>query len=141
MRLMIGTVLIALSFCQFGAKPKICKNELNTPAVRKEYKNQQLFVNEGHEPWRLDSNAVASEYLFSKLGVPQAQWDVYRSELHAIAVSDRRAVFEYFDQTHQTCFRVTVGRYKWLLAVARRWEWMIWVPESIDSFHCTKQAS
>lgn len=104
------------------------------------YEQLQQFVNEGHEPWRLDSQAVAATEVLTVEKVPKEQWDVYSVHLKAIQETETQSVYEYESRSrHGLSYRVTVERFQWLLPAAKKWEWMVWAPVHVTITDC-KQA-
>jgi hypothetical protein len=107
---------------------------------RHAYEQLQQFVNEGHEPWRLDSQAVAASEVLTLEKVPKEQWDVYTVHLTAIQETETRSVYEYESRSqHGLSYRITVERFEWLLPAAKKWQWMVWAPAQVTITNC-KQA-
>ena len=108
----------------------------------KAYERMQQFVNEGHEPWRLDSQAVAAEQVLKEEKTPKEQWNVYTLPLEPIEETQQRAIYKHDSRLHPgVSYRVTVERPAWLLSSAKKWEWMIWIPTEIVATHCTLATS
>jgi len=114
-------------------------NRQTIPVNRKEARRLQSFVNEGHEPWRLDAQAVAAEKIFELEKTPQQNWNLYSLALTQIESNERLAVFEYQSRQQEgTSYRVTVRRLEWLLPLAKKWEFILWVPTEIVVIKCDK---
>jgi hypothetical protein len=101
---------------------------------RAAYEKLQLFVNDGHQPWRLDGPAVVREKLF-EIEDGLKERDVFNVPLKSIRVTQTREVWEYVTD-HQLCYRITVQRFSWLLPLAKKWEWMVWAPTDVSCKVC-----
>ena len=103
------------------------------PVNQDDYKEVQKFVNEGHEPWRQDAEPVAAEQVLTLEHTPQQDWNVFAVPLIRIEETERKAVFTYDSKVYPgVSYRVTVERPIWLLPLAKKWEWMIWVPTQVE---------
>lgn len=133
----IVTLLLVLVCFSWGARGMSqCSQEMgHQSVVKKDYKELQRWVNDGHEPWRMDASAVAAEEILKIQNAPQGQWDVYRARLKIVRKTGRRAVFEY-KGGQNLCYEVTVRRFSWLLPLAQKWKWMVWAPTDISCRQC-----
>jgi len=115
-----------------------CSSHVQAKELDKKVWGQlQQFVNEGHQPWRLDSYAVAGEEVLRLDQTPKEQWDVYGVPLNLVEQTERRAVYQYTSRLHSgTTHQVTVERPDWLLPSAKKWEWMAWVPVAVKTTRC-----
>ncbi len=87
----------------------------------------QKWINEGHEPWRIDeADAVASVYLidFAKKHneLPSPVTHPHKELKH----SERLAAYEFESVSESVTFRVALTKFSWLLPTARKWDHMAW---------------
>ncbi len=126
-----GAGLFALTLCSVcsfaDCKQKPCVVEF--PISRSDAEALQRSVSHGHQPWLLQSRAVADEAI--------AELDEkYERGLYVtfskVAVSHPNLVTcEYSLSDGSRRFEVTVNRFDWLLPVSKRLEWTIWIPTKI----------
>lgn len=102
--------------------------------VRKDYENLQRWVNQGHQPWRLDARPVAGATILEVEGAPKGS-DAYQVPLRTVTETHRSAIFEYYAGKH-LCYVVTLRRYSWLLPLAKKWDWMVWAPTDVSCAKC-----
>ena len=60
----------------------------NVPVNRNDYKELQKFVNDGHQPWRLDAKPVAAEQVL-KLEHVSEGYDVFSVPLNRVKETQR----------------------------------------------------
>lgn len=105
------------------------------PVLKKDYEDLQRWVNDGHEPWRMDANAVAAEALLKFRDASKDEWDVYRVNLKTVQETQIHAVYEY-SAGQNLCYKVTVQRFSWLLPLAKKWDSMVWAPTDVSCKQC-----
>jgi hypothetical protein len=117
-----------------------CLSRTQVERVNKQaYEQLQDFVNEGHEPWRLDSQAVAASQVFALEGTPKARWDLYSLPLTTVQETKMQAVYEYESRSrHGVSYRIKLRHFDWLLPLARKWEWMVWAPVAVVITDCSQ---
>lgn len=121
----LSIVLALLAIQPSAVQP--CKPIKHTIKVdRAAVKQVQIFVNEGHEPWRMDAQSVAAERILFLRKVKRVDYDALKVSLEQVTSGETRATFKYKD-TNKT-YRVTVQRYAWLLPLAKQWRWSVWTP-------------
>jgi hypothetical protein len=138
-RTMILDLAVALSLCgtwiTAGAQCPVVVNHLSIN--EKAYENLQRSVNAGHEPWLLDAQAVAADYIMRMEKTPKEDWDVYALPLDPVQVEERRVVFRYSSKRRLgATYFVVVRRFKWLLPLAKNWKSMIWIPSDVKIIQC-----
>jgi len=84
-------------------------NDVTAPIDRDAEVSLQRFVNEGHQPWRMDSEPVAAEELI-RLEYPETRTSVYQVNLRQATESRTRAVYTWsrFDGSRR--YRIEVRR-------------------------------
>jgi hypothetical protein len=96
----------------------------------------QKFVNEGHQPWRMDdAAAVASEAIIDR----KKEWADYNTVLGVakpISETKDTAVMVTQSQDGHIRYEVTLRKYSWLLHLAKKWQWMIWLPAQVERIEC-----
>src|SRR4051812_7281518 len=63
--------------------------------IKKDYRDLQRFVNEGHQPWRLTAYVVANNEILVFLKTQKTAWDVFALPVRAVEEGQRRSVFGY----------------------------------------------
>ncbi len=96
----------------------------------------QDFVNDGHQPWRLNSQPVAAEKALQLDNTPKEQWNVYAVPATPVSESETRAVYDFKSRQSGISYRITVLRFHWLLPSAKKSEWMVWTPTEVTVTHC-----
>jgi hypothetical protein len=99
---------------------------------REEVLNLQRWVTAGHEDWCKDARLVAAE----ELKRMAADFAGDASELNAMVGKEgvnggddaKKITFEWAPLDGRAMYRVTVGRFEWLLPIAGRADAMVWVP-------------
>ncbi|MDT8070171.1 MAG: hypothetical protein ROO76_18550 [Terriglobia bacterium] len=119
--------VLAKGFIIIALLPAIqpCKPIKHTIKVdRAAVKQLQVFVNEGHEPWRMDAKSVAAERILLLRKVKTTDHDVFNVPLEQVSSSETHATFQYKGSSKN--YRVTVQRFAWLLPLAKQWKWAVW---------------
>jgi hypothetical protein len=96
----------------------------------------QQFVNDGHQPWRLDSQPVAAEKALQLDNTPKNQWNVYGVPASLVSQSKTEAIYDIKSQQVEVSYRIRVERFNWLLPYAKRWERMVWTPTEAKVTRC-----
>lgn len=94
--------------------------KINRSAVRK----LQQWVNDGHEPWWLDSRSVASHDISVALGSKTLPAGSLNPPLRYLGGSEKRAVYAYDCRASE--WIITLRRFRWLLPLAKQWRWEVW---------------
>jgi hypothetical protein len=132
-------IILALAAC---APPiAFCQNcsweGRDIPIDRNAAKRLQNHVNQGHEPWRLDAQAVAGEQLLVLEPDSDKTHSVYGYDLQVLEEDGKHVVFQFRGGNRgDIAYRITVRRLDWLLPVAKKWEWMIWLATRLESSSC-----
>jgi len=114
-----------------------CSSEVQVEHVdKKELQQLQQFVNEGHQPWRLDSQAIAAEKALQLDNTSKERWNVYGVPATLVGESETRATYEIKSRHAGVSYRITVERFDWLLPSAKKWEWMVWTPAEVRITRC-----
>ena len=109
----------------------------NWKVDRKAALELQQFVNEGHEPWRMDGLVeVANEGIANR----QKDWADSSTILNApklISQTKDTAILEASSQRGRVRYEVTLRKYSWLVHSARdNWNWVIWLSATIERTDC-----
>ena len=97
----------------------------------------QNLVNAGHEPWRLDAEAVASEYFLTLEKTPKDAWDVYGQHPSTMSDGREKAEYRFVSAIHPNkTYYITVRRFDYLLPLARRWDWVVWIVTDAKVVSC-----
>jgi len=67
---------------------------------------------------------------------PQDQLNVYAVPATVVSQSYTRATYEINSRQSGLSYRITVGRFEWLLPAAKKWEWMVWTATEVQITHC-----
>jgi hypothetical protein len=131
-------VMLCVGFYNAGGQ---CTSRTQVERVDKRtYEQLQHFVNEGHEPWRLDSQAVAATQILALEKVPKGQWDPYLLPLTVVQESQTQCVYRYENPSRPgLSYQITVKRFDWLLPFAEKWEWMVWAPLEVTVTDCPQR--
>jgi hypothetical protein len=136
----VGLVLLLIPLCPFvfGLEcSKPAETVRHLPISRNACRKLQQEVSKGHQPWRLDSNAVAGEQILRIENVPRNNWDVYKVPFSVLKSTQDKAVLEYRSERYSgTEYLITLRKFDWLLPVAKKWNWVIWVPTIITTKRC-----
>ncbi len=99
----------------------------------------QHFVNDGHEPWRLNDIAVAEAAVNSR----KHAWADDNTVLKAPEIRSKtrdRVRAAAISEDGKVRYEVTLRRYPWLLNSAKdKWQWVIWLPASVERIDCNAQ--
>jgi len=120
-------LILLLSAVSCRAALKCGGKDVTAPVDRGAEIKLQEFVNDGHQPWRMDSESVAAEELI-RLEYPDTRTSVTQVKLKRVTGSRTRAVYAWRKADGTRSYRIEVERPSWLLPTAKRYEWMIWVP-------------
>ncbi len=132
------TLLFAVHFLAYllGAATAPCSfREYIIPVDHRHSLALQRFVNRGHQPWRMDSQAVAASVLAHRRIVDK---DVNPYKVTLITIrrdGPRERIYAYHARNDRT-YRITVMRFPWLLPEAQKWNWMIWNPVKLTAITC-----
>lgn len=108
------------------------------PVSKRSYEKLQRYVNEGHQPWRTDGPAVASEELLM-LEKRADRENVYTLPLKAIEETQREAIYEYQSAVKPgISYKIVLKRFRWLLPLAGSWRAMVWAPTEITVTRASK---
>ena len=123
-----------LVLCSLGWAVPPCSSNIQALKLnRAGYRQIQRYVNQGHQPWRLDSNAVAGVVILD-LTHAKDRTSAYDVPLVEVSETERRAIYLY--RLKGSSYYITLERFDWLLPVAKRWESMIWVPTHTTILTC-----
>ena len=115
-----------IMLCALGWAAAPCSSKIRGLRIdRAEYRQLQQGVNQGHQPWRLDSKAVAGRVILD-LTYGKNRTSVYEVPLVEVNKTRTRAIYLY--RLNGSSYYITLEKFDWLLPVAKRWEWMVWVP-------------
>lgn len=92
----------------------------------------QQFVNEGHEPWRMDNTATIAGQAIDER---KKEWDDYNTVVGvAKLISQRRdtALMAATSKDGRIRYEVMLRRSSGLLDSAKKWQWMIWLPAKVE---------
>ena len=97
----------------------------------------QRYVNLGHQPWRLDASAVAGEQVLLLEKIPKGSKSVNDLQSEIIQQGEDRTIFQFPSERQKgMIYRVTVRRFDWLLNLAKKREFMIWVASDVEVIIC-----
>jgi|SRR5579864_2023549 len=130
-------ILVLLTFCvcvatgSGGSVPERPIRRVRMKIVPTEVKALQKWVNDGHEPWRLDAASVASAQV---LELDPALKGVHPNSLpvRQESATTRRAVLVYASPDSTKSYRIILKRFDWLLPLAKKWKFMIWVVTEVQ---------
>jgi hypothetical protein len=129
-------VLLAF-FCSSGTILAQCSSQVRVENIDKQKVREiQSVVNDGHQPWRLDAQAVAASKALELDNTPKERWNVYRVPATSVSESETGATYEFKSQQPGVSYLVTVKRFDWLLPSAKKWKWMIWTPTEVQFTRC-----
>jgi hypothetical protein len=126
----------ALLFALLSQDQKPCRKVKHSSPQRKEIIAMQREVNEGHRPTQLQAQTVATIALRELRNDPLLS----ESSINEESLTNRFAVYSVSGNDGKT-YRVTLQRFKWLLPIAKKYEWMIWVPVKSEVLGCTPKTS
>lgn len=136
MNRLIGAVAITF-LLPVGAIAQNCTQHTTKLRVdHKNYQELQRFVNEGHQPWRLDSQAVAGWKALEVDHVP-GHPSAYLVDVKLVSEKGRIEIYEY-KSVHDpyTVYRIALQHPKWLDSLAKKPQRMIWVPVEVTTTTC-----
>ncbi len=92
--------------------------------------DQQKFVNDGHEPWRLEAESVAAEELLKYEGASFPKHDVASVHLDTVVLTQRSAIFEWKSQDLSRRYIIELRKpsWRWFLELAKTYDHMVWFP-------------
>lgn len=98
----------------------------------------QKWINEGHEPWRLDEADVVASGGLSGFHeehkyLPVPKWFSPRK----VKQKPHRVIFAFDSMTQGFSYKVTVRKFDWLLPVAKKFEWISWYVTEVDLVDCS----
>lgn len=125
--LVLGSV-VALAQCD--GKPQTLRH----PTSRSNAEHLQQGVNEGHEPWLLDSRAVA-DYEINRLDEKYKDGS-YVVFSRVVSADEQLAIFEYELPNKAKHYIITVKRFQWLLPISKKLAWTIWSLKEIQITNC-----
>ncbi len=129
-------ILMFTSFLWIEANAQ-CSSEVHQiPISRGSYQKLQIFVNQGHQPWRLDARLVA---IAQFLALEHRKIEGQNSDVPSQTVYEGRSlgVFEFDSASRKGLkYKITVRKFKWLLHSAKKWSWAIWVPAEYEVINC-----
>ena len=116
------------------------KAKLREKIDRKQVEDLQRWVNEGHEPWRLDNPELLANQKLLELKGKVKEIGSYKVPPRQIVDKKNLAVFLYDSVLDEKTYRVTLEKFQWLLPLAKRWEWTIWYVTAVDVIesHCSQ---
>jgi hypothetical protein len=106
------------------------------PIDRSKARQLQVAVNQGHQPWRLDSRAVAGSVINQ---LRNATGDVYHVPFIVLSTTMKRTVLISYNGDNHISYRVTLRKFQWLLPLAINWQSMIWIPTDAAVRRCPAQ--
>jgi hypothetical protein len=129
-------VAILLLFGTFAASAQ-CSSDTRIGKIgRQQVIKLQQFVNEGHQPWRLDSQAVAAATALQLDNASRQESSVYAVPSKLLSQSENQATYEIKGAQPGITYRITVARFDWLLPSAQKWEWMVWTETQVQMTRC-----
>jgi hypothetical protein len=123
-------VLIGIPGPAFCGERHICKTLAVTRPTRSQVIELQKLVNNGHEPWWLDANAVAAQEVLKRENTAKEHYDVYGVPLTELRKTTQSALLEY--STGSKSYRIRLYRPKWLLTISNEWKNTIWLVDAIE---------
>ncbi|MGA8876456.1 MAG: hypothetical protein WB555_13045 [Candidatus Korobacteraceae bacterium] len=131
-------VFLSVLLVSAYAVPQDCiRKAWNWKVDQKAALELQQFVNQGHEPWRMDDkSAVASEVIAER----KKDWRDYNTILRVpeqISATKDTALMVARSEDGCVRYEVTLKKYDWLLHSAHDdWRWVIWLPASVERIEC-----
>jgi hypothetical protein len=100
----------------------------------------QLFVNDGHEPWRLDGVVEVAEEAIDQRKAGWGDANTGGSVPKVQSQTSNEAVLVGKSDDDRVRYVVTLRKYSWLLSSARNnWNWVVWLPASVERTECATQ--
>jgi hypothetical protein len=96
----------------------------------------QQFVNEGHEPWRMDDTATIAGQAINERKKEWADYDTVVGVAKPISQTKDRAVMIATSADGRIRYEVTLWKYSWLLNSAKKRQGIIWLPASVQRIEC-----
>ena len=100
----------------------------------------QQFVNQGHEPWRMDGTAAIAEEAIDDRKKDWADVNTVLEAPQIISETRNTALLIAKSGDGSVRYKVTLRKYSWLLHSAKNnWSWIIWIPEAVERIECPVQ--
>jgi hypothetical protein len=96
----------------------------------------QQFVNEGHEPWRMDDTATIAGHAIDERKKEWADYGTVVGVAKPISQTGDTAVMAATSKDGHIRYEVVLRKYSWLLDSAKKWQWMIWLPAKVERIEC-----
>jgi len=103
---------------------------------RKEIENLQRWVDDGHEPWRMDAPQLVANQKLLELAASVKGVGPHQTSPQQIVRRPDYAVLVYQSVVGKRTYRVTLRKFHWLVGVAGRLDWVIWVATQVDLVDC-----
>ena len=119
--------------------PKGCgTRQFNEKLDRKEVEALQPWVNDGHEPWRIDNPELVAHQKLLQLALSVRGFGAHQAPPEQIVRREHYAVYLYKSVVGNKTYRVTVRKFQWLVPIAGKPQWVIWVPTRVLVTDCSK---
>jgi hypothetical protein len=146
MRYISVVLLIVLVFCTLGTlvgDDNCSRKVWQSKADRKAARELQQFVNDGHEPWRMNDVIAVAE---GAINTQKKAWHDYNTILKSPKVlsqsTQTTARLASLSEDGRVRYEITLEKYSWLLARANQnWSWVIWLPATIERIECPGSAT
>jgi len=130
-------VLLALTSVPALAGDNCTHKTWNWKVDKKAAMELQQFVNDGHEPWRMDNVAtIAGQAIDDR----RKDWDDESTIFEApkvISETENVARLDARSEDSRVRYEITLRKYSWLLPSAKEnWNWVIWLPASVERTGC-----
>jgi hypothetical protein len=112
-------------------QPKEHRTVLNFPVDRARIQNLQRWVNAGHDSWCRDPQLVADATL-RRISPDLAGYESVSLPLALETSQKTRIVYVFHSLDGRSTYRITLRRYRFLLANAGAIRQIIWIPESAE---------
>lgn len=135
------TLVLAVCIIAQGALAGDCTQKFWTWAVDKtSARALQQFVNDGHEPWRMDDVVTVAQ---QAIAIRKAEWGDTNTVIGApkvLSETGGEAVLVANSKDGEIRYVVTLRKYGWLLKQAQnRWSLVVWIPASVERTDCASQ--
>ena len=115
-----------------GCAPKVFEETTD----RKEIVRLQRWVDDGHEPWRMDNPELVAHQKLMDLASSVKGFGAHRGSPDRVVVRGSYAVIVYRSELGDKAYRVTLRKFTWLVPIAGKLKWVIWSPTKVEILNC-----